>query len=189
MYEKTVSHYLCKIYYPNHLQNNIFKTILLRSCETSCTSAREEHLALYPSLPLSLWLYSPLHFGCLLSLLILYTVGRTPWTGDQPVAKSIPRQNSTIKNKRAQTSIPRVGFEPTTPAFERAKRIHTLEHAATAIGVLHQLSEIMKTSLSANINQVTLDEIGRICLAHIGGKKYIQKCGRKSWGEGIVLKT
>jgi hypothetical protein len=31
---------------------------------------------------LSLWLYSPLDLGRFLSFLILYTFGRTPWTGD-----------------------------------------------------------------------------------------------------------
>jgi hypothetical protein len=31
--------------------------------------------------------------------------------------------------------MPRVGFEPTIPAFKRAKTVHALDHAATAIGV------------------------------------------------------
>jgi hypothetical protein len=30
--------------------------------------------------------------------------------------------------------MPRVGFEAKVPAFERAKTVHTLDHAATAIG-------------------------------------------------------
>jgi hypothetical protein len=30
--------------------------------------------------------------------------------------------------------MPRVGFEPTTPVFERAKTVHVLEIAAIAIG-------------------------------------------------------
>jgi hypothetical protein len=37
-----------------------------------------------------LWLCSPLlDHGRFFSLLILYTVGRTPWTGDQPVARPL----------------------------------------------------------------------------------------------------
>jgi hypothetical protein len=48
----------------------------------------------------------------------LYTVGRTPWTGDQPVAKPLPTHGTTqTQNKRTQTSIPRVRFEPTIPVF------------------------------------------------------------------------
>jgi hypothetical protein len=40
---------------------------------------------------LYLWLYRPLlELGRFFSLLILYTVGRTPWTGDQPVARPLP---------------------------------------------------------------------------------------------------
>jgi hypothetical protein len=38
------------------------------------------------------------------------------------------------QNKRTQTFMPWDGFEPTTPAFERAKTVHALDHAATAIG-------------------------------------------------------
>jgi hypothetical protein len=34
-----------------------------------------------------------------------------------------------------QTSIPRVGLEPTIPAFERAKTVRALNLAATVIGV------------------------------------------------------
>jgi hypothetical protein len=61
------------------------------------------------------------------SFLILYTVGRTPWTGDQPVARPLPPHRQTqTQNKRTQTSILRVGFEPTIPAFERAKTVHAL---------------------------------------------------------------
>jgi hypothetical protein len=31
--------------------------------------------------------------------------------------------------------MPQVGFEPTIPAFERAKTVHTLDRAATVIGL------------------------------------------------------
>jgi hypothetical protein len=37
-----------------------------------------------------------------------------------------------IQNKRTQTSMPLVGFEPTIPAFKRAKTVHALDRAATA---------------------------------------------------------
>jgi hypothetical protein len=40
---------------------------------------------------LLLWFYSPLlGLGRFFSFLILYTVGRTPWTGDQSVARPLP---------------------------------------------------------------------------------------------------
>jgi hypothetical protein len=55
--------------------------------------------------------------------------------GDQPVAKSLLIHKTTqTQNKRTQTSMPRVGFEFTTPVFEQAKTVHTLDHAATVIG-------------------------------------------------------
>jgi hypothetical protein len=35
------------------------------------------------------------NLGRFFSCLILYTVGRTPWTGDQPVARPLPTHNNT----------------------------------------------------------------------------------------------
>jgi hypothetical protein len=53
-------------------------------------------------LSIYLWLYSLLlNLGGFFSFLILYTVGRTPWTGDQPVARPLPTHRTTqTKNKR-----------------------------------------------------------------------------------------
>jgi hypothetical protein len=51
-----------------------------------------------------LWLYSPmLDLGCFLSFLILYTVGRTPWTGDQPVARTTQTQNKRTQDIHASS--------------------------------------------------------------------------------------
>jgi hypothetical protein len=66
--------------------------------------------------------------GRFFSFLILYTVGRAPWTEDQPVARPLPaHRTAQTQNKRTQTSMPRVGFETTIPVFERAKTVHTLD--------------------------------------------------------------
>jgi hypothetical protein len=83
---------------------------------------------------LLLWLYSPCGPWPLFQLPNLYTVGRSPWTGDQPVARQLPAHRTTrTQNKRKQASMPWVGFEPTIPAFERAKTVHALDRAATVI--------------------------------------------------------
>jgi hypothetical protein len=57
---------------------------------------------------LLLWLYSPLlGLGRFFSFLILYIVGRTPWTWDQPVARSLPSHRTTqTQNKRTQYRHP-----------------------------------------------------------------------------------
>jgi hypothetical protein len=69
------------------------------------------------------------------SFLILYIVGRTPWRGDQTVARPVPTKRTTqTQNKRTQTSMSWVGFELTIPAFERAKTVHALYRVATMIG-------------------------------------------------------
>jgi hypothetical protein len=38
--------------------------------------------------------------------------------------------------------MPRVGFEPTIPAFERAKTVHALDGAATVIGSTNLLADL-----------------------------------------------
>jgi hypothetical protein len=54
--------------------------------------------------------------------------------GDQPIARPIPTNRTQRQNKRTQTSMPQVGFEPTIPVFEWVKTVHALDRAATVIG-------------------------------------------------------
>jgi hypothetical protein len=66
---------------------------------------------------------------------LFHTDGRTPWKSDQPFARSLPTHRTTqTQNKRTQTYMPRVGFEPITSVFGRAKIVHVLDRAATVIG-------------------------------------------------------
>jgi hypothetical protein len=82
-----------------------------------------------------LWFYSPCGPCPLFQFLNLYTVGRTPWMGDQPVARPLATHRTTqTQNKRIQTSIHRVEFDPTILVFGRAKTVHALDCAATVIG-------------------------------------------------------
>jgi hypothetical protein len=88
---------------------------------------RHQCLSIYGSTAL-------LDLGRFFSFLILYTVGRTLWTGDQPVARPLSTQSTTpTHNKHTQTSMPLVGFEPTIPVIQRAKTVHALDRAATVI--------------------------------------------------------
>jgi hypothetical protein len=58
------------------------------------------------SLSIYLWLYSPCEPWPLFRLLNLYTVRRTSWTEDQPVARPIPAHKTTqIQNKRTQVKV------------------------------------------------------------------------------------
>jgi hypothetical protein len=73
--------------------------------------------------------------GRFFSFLILYTVGRSPWTGDQPVARPLSTYRTTqAQSEGTQTSMLWLGFEPTTPVLERAKTVHALDRAAIVIG-------------------------------------------------------
>jgi hypothetical protein len=58
----------------------------------------------------------------------LRTFDMTHWTGDLPDAMFLPTQDNTTQ-KNANTSIPRVGFEPVIPVFERPKTVHELDRA------------------------------------------------------------
>jgi hypothetical protein len=55
--------------------------------------------------------------------------------GDQAVARPLPtHRTAQTDNKRTQTSMPQVRFEPTITVFDPAKTVHALERAATMIG-------------------------------------------------------
>jgi hypothetical protein len=89
---------------------------------------------------------------------MLYTVGRTHWTGDQPVARPLPTHRKTqTQNHRTQRSIPRVGFEPTIPVFEWAKTVHALDAlpllSAEAIIISIYIDEFVSVSETSEITQ------------------------------------
>jgi hypothetical protein len=76
--------------------------------------------------------------------------GRTPWTGDQLVARPLPRHGTTQTQKNAhthQTSMSWVGFERTIPASERAKTVYALDRSATVTGDYFPYSEKIKGGL------------------------------------------
>jgi hypothetical protein len=70
---------------------------------------------------------------------ILYKVSRIHLTGDQPCRTVTAYENKTQK-KRRQTSMPRVGFEPTIPVFERSKTYHASDITSKTL-ILAQYQE------------------------------------------------
>jgi hypothetical protein len=89
------------------------------------------------SLSLSMALQPLWTLAAFFSFVILYTDVTTSWAGDQSVARPLPaHRTSRTQNKRTRTSMHRVGFESTTPVFERTKTVHALDRAATVIGFL-----------------------------------------------------
>jgi hypothetical protein len=94
--------------------------------------------------------------GRFFNFLILYTGGRTPLTGNQPVPRPLSTHRTTpTQNKRTQTSMPRVGFEPMIPVFERAKRTSCLRpHGECDRHVHHQY-----TTVSRSVTEVLLQGI------------------------------
>jgi hypothetical protein len=93
-----------------HIPSNLSLPIYLSIIHPSI------HLPIYLSVYLSMDLqpfvgpWPPVQF---LDILIFYTVGETPRTGDQPVVRPLrAHRTAQTQNKRTQTSVPQVGFEP-----------------------------------------------------------------------------
>jgi hypothetical protein len=65
------------------------------------------------------------------------------------------------QNKRTQTPLPRVGFEPMIPVFERAETVHALDRAETVIGTFNGLHGVIfqKTELFIPTGVRTSDPI------------------------------
>jgi hypothetical protein len=119
-----------------------------------------------PESSLYLWLYSPLlDLGCFFSFLILYTVGTTPWTGDQPVARPLPARTGQHKHRikahrhpclkwdlkqSSQCLSGRKQFMPkTTPPLGLAPEGSTLPIAKPATG--HDTEPVPSTSHPHNL--------------------------------------
>jgi hypothetical protein len=77
---------------------------LWRSMKVNSLSTRVIHSFIHSSMVLQLFVgpWPLLQFRYL-----LYTVGTTPWTSDQPVTRPLPTHSTTQpQNKRTQTSMP-----------------------------------------------------------------------------------
>jgi hypothetical protein len=81
------------------------------------------------------WLFQPIQGpGLLFISIIIFTDGRATWTSDQFAAGlylNTGKRKHRINAYTHQTSMSCVGFEPTIPASERAKRDHALDRGAT----------------------------------------------------------
>jgi hypothetical protein len=82
--------------------------------------------------------------------------------GDQPVVRPLlAHRIAQIQNKRTQTSMPQVGFEPTIPVFARAKTIHATDRAAAVIGN-YRYSLIKLKLLVARTHQVNNTQLHKL---------------------------
>jgi hypothetical protein len=100
----------------------------------------EDH---FDDLCIHLWLYSPCGTWPLFSFLILrHSVGLLG-RGISPSQGCYLHREHHNQNKGKQTSMPRVGFEPTIPAFERTERVYVLDRAVTVIGYYLGIHEII----------------------------------------------
>jgi hypothetical protein len=96
-------------------------------------SALPTYLSIHQYVRLSLC--SPSGPWLLFQFLNPYAVSRTALKGDQLIPRPLAGLRTTpTQNKRTQTSMPRLGFEPRIRVFEQAKTVHALDRAATLIG-------------------------------------------------------
>jgi hypothetical protein len=102
----------------------------------------------------------PLWTWQLFEFLNPYTVDRTHWTGDQPVARPLPTHKTQTQNKRTQTFIPRVGFEPSIPVFERVKLVHASDHAAMWLAyMLYRITNSLEDSPFRDGNTLSSSQV------------------------------
>jgi hypothetical protein len=73
----------------------------------------------------------------LFSFVILYTVDRAPWTGDQPVARPLGTEQHTERINAHNTDIHALNGIRTHDPSVRASEdpVHALDSAATVIGL------------------------------------------------------
>jgi hypothetical protein len=89
------------------------------------------------------WLYLPIYgstalvdLGRFLSLLIYTQSVGLLGRGISPSQGRYLHTEQHKQNKSTQTSILRVGFEPTIPVFERAKTVHALDRVVTCVALI-----------------------------------------------------
>jgi hypothetical protein len=102
------------------------------------------YLSVYLSVCLSV--YSPYEPWPLFQFLNPYTVGRTPWKGDQPVAKPLPTYRTTqTQNKRTHRHP---CLQPTIQEFRQAKTVHaTVIGSVSSTGITNFPSIFYRASL------------------------------------------
>jgi hypothetical protein len=116
-----------------------------------CFSRSEWH---WSSIYLSIYLrlYSPCGPWPLFQFPNLYTLGRTPWTGDQPFARPLlTNRTRQTQNKRKQTSMPLVGIEPPIPVFYPAETVNALDRAPVVIGNIEVLFHYIRMKVMLNL--------------------------------------
>jgi hypothetical protein len=62
-------------------------------------------------------------------------------------AATCTHRTAQTQNERTQTSVPQVGFEPTTPEFQRAKTVRGLDRAAAVICLAVSLHAMVGTEM------------------------------------------
>jgi hypothetical protein len=112
----------------------------------------------------------------LFSFLICYTVGSSPWTGISPPQDRYVNTQDNTKNKRTQTSTPRVGFEQTVSVFEREKTVHATDCAATVIGTTKQLQYTKKKLSTTKQLQYTKQKLSTTKQLQYTKQKLTKKC-------------
>jgi hypothetical protein len=98
-----------------------------------------------------------------LQFLNLYTISKTPWTGDKPVARPLPTHRTTqTQNKRTHTSMLRVVFERKSTVFARAKTVHALDRAATVIGKEFEVLTAVGIKSSISVHRGVISKMTKL---------------------------
>jgi hypothetical protein len=120
-----------------------------------------------------------LDLGRFFSFLILYTIGRTPWAEDQPVARPQPTHRITqTQNKRTKTSITPSAIrthDPSVRANEDSSYLRPRGHCDRPLNSSADIINGTKSKRMRRTGHLVRDE------------KLIQNFNRKTW-RGDYLK-
>jgi hypothetical protein len=130
--------HLLSLWFLAQLSYSILKMVAICSSETSVNFQHgfiSQKLVLVGRIYISIYRSTALVNLCtLLQFLNLYTVHRILERGISPSQGRYLHTEQHKQNKRTQTSMTRVRFEPKIPVFECPKTVHAWDPAATMIG-------------------------------------------------------
>jgi hypothetical protein len=82
-----------------------------------------------------------------MKLCVLEADGRAPWIGNQPIGRSLPRQDNTERKLQIIYSLFSSEIRTTIPMFERVKTFLALDRVAFVSGTARTVDDIIEIHL------------------------------------------
>jgi hypothetical protein len=131
--------FMCVLYlYLRHIIHVLPEIFWMRFCHWLCVFVENNFFSFGATAPILAltYLHETLRFTSVYPILDSRQVSLDGWSARRNASTCTQTQkNAHTHTHTHQTSIPWVGFEPTIPASERAKIVHTWDRSATVTGI------------------------------------------------------